>query len=134
METDSCTRTTTTTTKIQCWKDVVGGKTRGRVYGTRDMAANIHHGVSSLTQPSTLACTIHPRPEQFETERLLEEVKQVTIRADENDKKYAMVQEELGLVKKQLAMMLEKQATNTSTGTSRVHPHYNEDLDDKLVP
>jgi len=54
---------TTTTTNIQCWKDVVGGKSRGGVYNTRDLATNIHHGVSSLTQPSTnLGCTIHPRP------------------------------------------------------------------------
>jgi len=28
-----------------------------------DLVANIHHGVSSLTQPSTLAHTIHPRPD-----------------------------------------------------------------------
>ncbi|QCD81906.1 hypothetical protein DEO72_LG2g2237 [Vigna unguiculata] len=100
-----------------------------------DLVANIHHGVSSLTQPSTLAHTIHPRPGQLiETERLLEEVKQATMRADETDKKYALVQEELSLIKQQLAMMLEKQGGGSSTGTSRVHPHYDEDLDDHPVP
>jgi len=64
------------------------------------LAANIHHGVSSLTQPSTLARTIHPRLGQLiEIERLLEEVKQATMRADETDKKYALVQDELSLIK-----------------------------------
>ena len=38
------------TTKLQTWKEVVGGKSRGRVYGTTDMAANFRQGVSSLTQ------------------------------------------------------------------------------------
>ncbi|QCD94575.1 LRR receptor-like serine/threonine-protein kinase FLS2 [Vigna unguiculata] len=104
METDNFVGATTTT-KIQCWKDVAGGKSRGRVYGTRDLAANIHH-----------------------------EVKQATMRADEIDKKYALVQEELSLIKQQLAMMLEKQGGGSSTGTSRVHPHYDEDLDDHPVP
>ncbi|QCD92826.1 hypothetical protein DEO72_LG5g895 [Vigna unguiculata] len=99
METDSSAGTTRTI-KIQCWKDVARGKSRGRVYGTGDLVANIHHGVSSLTQPSTLACTIHPRPGQsVEIERLLEEVKQANMRVDETDKKYALVQEELSLMK-----------------------------------
>jgi len=33
METISSTRIAITT-KIQCWKDAIGGKSRGRVYGT----------------------------------------------------------------------------------------------------
>jgi len=48
METNSSAGTTITT-KIQCWKDVAGGKSRGKVYGTGDLVANIHHGVPSLT-------------------------------------------------------------------------------------
>ncbi|QCD94694.1 hypothetical protein DEO72_LG5g2779 [Vigna unguiculata] len=79
--------------------------------------------------------TIHPRLGQLiETERLLEEVKQATMRTDETDKKYALVQEELSLIKQQLAMMLEKQGGGSSTSTSRVHLHYDEDLDDHPVP
>jgi len=82
-----------------------------------------------------LARTIHPRLGQLiETERLLEEVKQATMRTDETDKKYALVQEELSLIKQQLAMMLEKQGGGSSTSTSRVHLHYDEDLDDHPVP
>ncbi|QCD90195.1 hypothetical protein DEO72_LG4g1150 [Vigna unguiculata] len=70
--------------KIQCWKEVSIGKSRDKVYGISDLAANIHHGVSSFTQPSILARTIHPRPRQLvEIERLLEEVKQAIMRTDE---------------------------------------------------
>jgi len=56
------------------------------------------------------------------------------MRADETNKKYALIQEELSLIKQQLAMMLEKQAAYSSTGISRVHPHYDEDLDDHPIP
>ena len=56
------------------------------------------------------------------------------MRADEIDKKYALVQEEMSLIKQQLAMMLEKLAGDTSTSTSRMHPHYDEDLDDQPIP
>jgi len=42
-------------TKLQASKEVVGGKSRGRVYGTGDLAANYHQGVSSLTQLSFVA-------------------------------------------------------------------------------
>lgn len=59
------------TTRIQCWKDVARGKCRGRVYGIRDLATNIHHGMSFLTQPSTLSCATLPTQEQLhEIERL----------------------------------------------------------------
>jgi len=35
-----------------------GGKSRGRVYGTGDLAANFLRGASSLTQPSVLTSSI----------------------------------------------------------------------------
>jgi len=37
-------------TKLQAWKEVAGGKSRGRVYRTKDLAANYCQGLSSLTQ------------------------------------------------------------------------------------
>ena len=40
-------------TKLQTWKEASGGKSRGRVYGTTDLAANFRKGVSSLTQASS---------------------------------------------------------------------------------
>jgi len=42
-------------TKLQTWKEVVGGKSRGRVYDTRDLAANYRQRVSFLTQPPFVA-------------------------------------------------------------------------------
>ncbi|KAL5067969.1 hypothetical protein RYX36_018856 [Vicia faba] len=36
--------------KIQLWKEAVGGKSRGRCYGTARMAVNIQYEVSYLTQ------------------------------------------------------------------------------------
>jgi len=56
------------------------------------------------------------------------------MRADETNKKYVLVQEELSLITQQLVMMLEKQVVDTSTDTSHVHSYYDEDLDDQLVP
>jgi len=46
------------TIKFQCWKEVVGGKSRGRFYGTMDLATNFLHGASSLTRPPIFACGI----------------------------------------------------------------------------
>jgi len=56
------------------------------------------------------------------------------MRVDETYKKFALVQEQLDLVKVQLATVLEKQVVDTSIGTSHVHPHYDEDLDDQPIP
>ena len=39
-----------TPTKLQTWKEAAGGKSRDRVYGTTDLAANLRQGVSSPTQ------------------------------------------------------------------------------------
>jgi len=39
-------------TKLQTWKETAGGKSRGRVYGIGDLAANYRQGMSSLTQAS----------------------------------------------------------------------------------
>ncbi|QCD84151.1 hypothetical protein DEO72_LG2g4501 [Vigna unguiculata] len=42
----------------------------------------------------------------------------------ETNKKCAMMEEEMKSVKRGLTLVLERQTTNTSTGTSHVHPHY----------
>ncbi|XP_058750947.1 uncharacterized protein LOC131623957 isoform X2 [Vicia villosa] len=39
-------------TKLELWKEVAGGKSRGRCYGTADFAINLRHGATSLTQDS----------------------------------------------------------------------------------
>ena len=38
--------------RIQFWKEAIGGKTRGRFYGTAQLAHNISYGVSFLTHMS----------------------------------------------------------------------------------
>ncbi|QCD84046.1 hypothetical protein DEO72_LG2g4396 [Vigna unguiculata] len=80
----------TMTTRIECLKDVVGGKSRGRVYGTADLAANIHD-------------------EQLqEAERLREEVRQATQRATAADEKATVTSEGLVETNMKCAMMEEE--------------------------
>nr|KYP47734.1 hypothetical protein KK1_030616 [Cajanus cajan] len=69
--------------KIQCWKEAAGGKSRGRCYGTGDLASNIRQGVSSLTQVSLFVqATSHTHHHSAETEALRQEVQHATERAD----------------------------------------------------
>ncbi|XP_027931214.1 uncharacterized protein LOC114187227 isoform X2 [Vigna unguiculata] len=90
IKSDGSTRSTTTT-KIDCSKDIAGGTSRGGVDATGDLAANIHHGASSFTQPLTSIRTIHSTHEKLlETERLHEEVRQATLRAAAADEKAAV--------------------------------------------
>lgn len=41
-------------TKLELWKEVVGGKKLGRCYGTTYLSSNIQRGILSLTQESLL--------------------------------------------------------------------------------
>ena len=113
------------------------------------MVANIHDGVSSLTQPSTSSHVTLPTQEQLQVaERLHEEVRQATQRATtanekvvatskglvETNKKCAMMEEEMKLIKRQLALVLERHTIDSSMGTSHVHLHYDLVLDDQPIP
>ena len=126
------------TTKLQCWKDVVGGKSRGRCYGTADLASNIRHGVSSLTQPSILA----PSSDYFShNEQLHQQVMQANERADQAtqiaaqaNQKCAMLEDKIKFMEQKLTMMMERQQGDTSTSTSQVHPHYARNFDDQPLP
>jgi len=44
------------------------------------------------------------------------------------------MEEEMKLMKQQLALVLERQTADSSTGTSHVHPHYDPLLDDQPIP
>ena len=57
------------TTKLQARKEVAGGKSRGRVYGTTDLAANYCQGVSALTQSSFIATAIDYSTQMAREER-----------------------------------------------------------------
>jgi len=52
----------------------VGGKSRGRVYGTGDLAANLRHGSASLTQPPVLACSIDHDDQLAEKAQLKQQI------------------------------------------------------------
>jgi len=110
-------------TKLQCWKDVAGGKSRGRVYGTADLAANFRHGALSLTQPSVLASTID-RDEQFaQNSQLRHQILEATERANQANQRTAELKETVRLMQQQLAMMMERYVADTPIDTSEVHPH-----------
>jgi len=40
-------------TKLHAWKEAARGKSKGRIYGTTDMASNFRQGFFFLTQPSS---------------------------------------------------------------------------------
>ncbi|MCH86811.1 hypothetical protein A2U01_0007671, partial [Trifolium medium] len=39
-------------TKLKLWRELAGGRTRGRVYGTADLSTNLRRGCTSFTQQS----------------------------------------------------------------------------------
>jgi len=114
------------------------------------LAANYREGVSSLTQPSFIATatdysTQMAREEQFQNE--LNEAKEEArttreIARELQDQMKFMQQEQeearmareiarelqnrMKLMQQQPAIMMERQRADTSTGTSQVHPHYDE--------
>jgi len=123
------------TTKLQCWKDVVGGKSRGQCYETVDLASNILHGVSSLTQPSILP---HSNDYFSHNEQLHQQVMQANERVDQAtqivaqaNQKCAMLEDKIKFMEQKLTMMMERQQGDTSTSTSQVYPHYGRNFDDQ---
>jgi len=45
-----------------------------------------------------------------------------------------VLRDQTKLMHQQLTTMMERQCVDTSTGTSRVDPHYDEDHDDQSLP
>jgi len=73
------------TTKLQRWKDVVGGKIRGQCYGTTDLAINIRYGVSPLIiQPSLFA---HSDDYLSQNEQLHQQMSQANENAETTNQK-----------------------------------------------
>lgn len=60
--------------KLDLWKEVAGGKTRGRRYGTVDLASNIRRGISSLTQESQVPSGHRGKSESEEVVALREAI------------------------------------------------------------
>ncbi|GAU25398.1 hypothetical protein TSUD_70500, partial [Trifolium subterraneum] len=68
-------------TKLQLWTESVGGRTRGRVYGTGDLSANLRRGCTSLIQQSQNS---HGSMYvSLEAQRAAREIQEAKARADE---------------------------------------------------
>jgi len=118
------------TIKPQCRKDVVGGKRKGRCYGTADLSANIRHGVSSITQPNILPSSIDYITENEQLRRKVMETNQIVNQINQN---VAILMDRIQMLEQKLATM-ERHQPDTSTSTSQVHPYYAEQFDDQPVP
>ena len=112
-------------TRIQIWKEVAGGKTRGRCYGTGQLARNIRYGVNFLTQVSITNPHREADNQAIEAARAeagaaREEAAWANARTDELSKKF----DELS---KKLDMLHSLQAGPSSAPTSG-HPDYNDSV------
>ncbi|XP_068501886.1 uncharacterized protein [Phaseolus vulgaris] len=109
-------------TKLQTWKEAAGGKSRGRVYGTADLAANIRQGVSSLTQAS--ASDTSQSGQVTENQMLRAELSMWS-------QKYAHLEDELKVIKDKLISM--DQEKTTSNSTTQFHHEYDPEQDDQPI-
>ena len=110
-------------TKLQTWKEAAGGKSRGWVYGTEDLAANLRKGVSSLTQAS--ASGTSQSGHVVENEMLRAELSMWS-------KKYAHLEDEPKVIKDKLISMERDKATSNST--TQFDHQYDPEQDDQPVP
>ena len=110
-------------TKLQTWKEAVGGKSRGRVYGTADLAANLRKGVSSLTQAS--ASGTSQSGHVVENEMIRVELSMWS-------QKYSHLEDERKVIKdKIISMERDKAASNNTT---QFDHQYDPEQDDQPVP
>ena len=120
-------------TKLDLWKEVAGGKSRGRCYGTADLASNIRHGVSSLTQESRAPSDLGTRDVTAENDMLRRQVLDLSTKVNEANEKYSNLE---GLVQEMAARMRaleQNQSVGASTSASQAvhrHPDYDEAHDE----
>jgi len=110
-------------TKLQTWKEAAGGKSRGQVYGTANLAANFCQGVSSLTQASA-----------YNTSQSEHVVENQMLRAELSmwSQKYAHLEDELKVIKDKLISM--ERDKNASNSTTQFDHQYDPEQDDQPVP
>ncbi|GAU47010.1 hypothetical protein TSUD_403200 [Trifolium subterraneum] len=120
-------------TKLQLWTESVGGRTRGRVYGTGDLSANLGRGCTSLIQQSQNS---HGSMYvSLEAQRAAREIQEAKAWADEA---IAEAQEAKAIAQTQ-AKMSEERSQNSANGScspnhaSNSHPDYDDDLDDQSL-
>ena len=113
-------------TKLDLWREVAGGKSRGRCYGTADLSSNIRLGVSSLTQESRA-------PSDFGTPDYAAENDVLRRQLVDLSTKYSTLE---GVVQEMAARMRaleQNQSAAASTSASQAvhrHPDYDEALDE----
>ncbi|XP_058751639.1 uncharacterized protein LOC131645254 [Vicia villosa] len=115
-------------TRIQMWKDVAGGKTRGRCYGVAQLAHNVRYGVSFLTQVSITNPNREADNQAIEAARAeaaaaREEAARANARTDELAKQF----EDL----RKMFDMFQSRQTGSSSAPSSVHVHYNYSEDEE---
>ena len=93
--------------KIQLWREVSGGVTRGRCYGTADLSANIRDNAPTLTQQSSAPSQTsrYTAPDQ-EAARAREEVAKAREEAAKAREDAARAREESARVSQQLHEIL----------------------------
>ncbi|XP_058735947.1 uncharacterized protein LOC131608020 [Vicia villosa] len=116
-------------TRIQMWKEVAGGKTRGRCYGSAQLARNVRYGVSFLTQVSITNPNREADNQAIEAARAeaaaaCEEAARANARTDELAKQF----EDL---RKMFDMFQSRQAGRPSTSSEHSHYDYSEEEEDE---
>ncbi|CAL5212724.1 unnamed protein product [Lathyrus oleraceus] len=132
-------------TKLELWKEVAGGKTRGS-YGTADFASNLGCGVTSLTQesrePYSGRCDHAMHIEAIDAARqeaatALQEAAAARQEAADAKQRYQLLEEQFLKVVKSMKA-LERQSASASTSASLAHrglPNNDGDhLPDEVMP
>ncbi|KAK2445751.1 hypothetical protein QL285_016645 [Trifolium repens] len=129
-------------TRIEIWKDVSGGKSRGRCYGVGHLAPNLRHGVTHLTDE---ADAHHIRIENQKIEAARAEAARARADAEAAKADAAAARAEAAAANanyKSLETKLEEfqrrmmaLESGSCSGHSRQssHPHYDNELDDQSV-
>ncbi|KAK2458192.1 hypothetical protein QL285_005381 [Trifolium repens] len=128
--------------RIEIWKDVSGGKSRGRCYGVGHLAPNLRHGVTHLTDE---ADAHHIRVENQKIEAARAEAARARAAAEAAKADAAAARAEAAAANanyKSLETKLEEfqrrmmaLESGSCSGHSRQssHPHYDNELDDQSV-
>jgi hypothetical protein len=128
--------------KIQIWKEVAGGKSRGRCYGVGHLAPNLKHGVTHLTDE---ADAHHIRVENQKIEAARDEAARACADAEAAKADAAAARADAAAANanyKSLETKFEEFQTRmmalesgSCSGHSRQssHPHYDNELDDQSV-
>jgi hypothetical protein len=138
-------------TKLKLWVDSAGGRTRGRVYGTADLAVNVRRGCTSfIKQSQNSHGSIYV---SLEAEKAAREVQEAKARAEEaiaeaqeakaQAKASAEHSKKLENELLELRTLFMKHFDSTEHGSTKgsctanlppnSHPDYDDDLDDQSL-